>query len=121
MDQGGGAARRCSRPAGAKWGGRSRLSDCHCSRSCLSSLRGDVDLPSVLLLYLALAVAVAATGGAAPAIAAAVAGFLCATWFFTPPIHTWTIAEPSHLLALVVFLAVSGTVGALVSIAARPR
>jgi two-component system sensor histidine kinase KdpD len=85
----------------------------------LTEARADVDLPSVLLLYLALAVGVAATGGAAPAAAAAVGGFLCANWYFTPPVHTWTIAQASHLLALVVFLTVSGTVSAFVSLAAR--
>ena len=65
------------------------------------------------------AVGVAAVGGAGPGIVAAVSGFLLANWFFTPPIHTWTVAEAEQVLALTVFLAVAGLVSAYVALSAR--
>lgn len=85
----------------------------------LAQLRDELGLPGVLLLYLLVVVATAGIGGWAPAVVAAVAGFLCANWFFTPPIHTWTIAEPENLLALVVFVVVAVVVSRLVATAAR--
>jgi len=81
--------------------------------------REDLGLAAELLVYLLLTVAVAAVGGLLPALATAVAGFLLGNWFFTPPIHTLTIAEPENLLALVAFLVVALVVGSLVTVAAR--
>jgi two-component system sensor histidine kinase KdpD len=85
----------------------------------LVPMREHVSLPSILLLFLLLVVCVAAVGGLAPALAAALVGFLLVNRLFTPPLHTWTIAEPENLLALVVFLAVASLVSALVAAAAR--
>ncbi len=59
--------------------------------------------------------------GSWPAIAAAVAASLAINWFFTHPIHTWTIAEPENLLAIVVFVVVAVVVSVLVDRAARLR
>ena len=42
----------------------------------------------------------AVIGGTLPAIGTAVGAFLLANWYFTPPIHTFTIAEGENLLAL---------------------
>src|SRR5439155_24920397 len=64
-------------------------------------------------------VAAAALGGAGPALAAATVGFLLANWYFTPPLHTWTIAEPQSLLALLVYLVVAGVVSWFVATVAR--
>jgi two-component system sensor histidine kinase KdpD len=77
----------------------------------LANLRQTLSLTSHLLLYLLLVVVAAAVGGVGPAAAAAVLGFLCANWFFTPPYHELTIAHGENALALVIFL----VVGALVS------
>src|SRR5262245_11776545 len=85
----------------------------------LSLLRGDLSLTSDILLFLALVIAVALVGGLGPAIVAAVGGSLLLNYYFTPPIHTWTIAEHENLLALVVFLVVAGSVSAVVDLAAR--
>ncbi len=85
----------------------------------LVPLREDVSLPSVLLLFLLLVVSVATVGGLAPALVAALVGFLVVNRLFTPPIHEWTIAEAENLLALLVFLVVAGVVSALVAAAAR--
>jgi len=85
----------------------------------LVPMRNDVGLPTVLLLYLVLVVVAAAIGGVAPAMAAALAGFLVVNRLFTPPIHTWTIADVENLVALVVFVVVAGVVSTFVSSAAR--
>ncbi len=79
--------------------------------------RDRVALPTVMLLYLVLVVAVASVGGTFPALAAAVSTFLVVNWYFTPPFHTWTVAEGEHLIALLVFLVVAGVVSLLVTAA----
>ncbi|MGZ6963777.1 MAG: DUF4118 domain-containing protein [Acidimicrobiia bacterium] len=85
----------------------------------LSQVRDAVSLPADLLLFLLLVVVVAVVGGLLPAIVAAIGGSLLANWFFTPPIHTFTISEGENLLALAIFLAVGATVSVLVDLAAR--
>jgi two-component system sensor histidine kinase KdpD len=85
----------------------------------LVPLRDDLGLETILLLFLLVAVAVAAVGGAGPGLLSAVSGFVLANWFFTPPLHTLTIAEPEQVLALVVFLAVAGLVSGYVAFASR--
>ncbi|WP_338090571.1 sensor histidine kinase [Planosporangium thailandense] len=85
----------------------------------LTQVRGHLSLPSDILLYLAAVVAVALVGGLYPALIAAVAGFLLLNWYFTPPIHQWTIAERENILALAVFLLVAGGVSTVVDLAAR--
>jgi two-component system sensor histidine kinase KdpD len=85
----------------------------------LAQARGDIGLEAVLLLYLSLVVAIGAVGGILPGLAAAVAGFLLANYYFTHPLHTFTIAEGENLLALIVFVVVSAVVSGLVDLAAR--
>ena len=85
----------------------------------LAQLRTHVGLPSILLLYLLAVVLVSAVGGLWPALATAVAGFLLANYYFTPPIHTFTISEGDNLVALVVFLAVAAVVSGFVALASR--
>jgi two-component system sensor histidine kinase KdpD len=76
-------------------------------------------LSTELLFFLALTVGVALVGGLWPAIVAAVAGFLLLNWFFTPPLHTLTVAELENAFALVVFVAVAVAVATVVDLAAR--
>jgi two-component system sensor histidine kinase KdpD len=85
----------------------------------LVTMRNDVGLPTILLLYLVVVVVVAALGGVLPAMVSALAAFLVVNRLFTSPLHTWTIAEAESLVALVVFLIVAGVVSAFVSAAAR--
>jgi two-component system sensor histidine kinase KdpD len=85
----------------------------------LAQVRGDVSLPSDILLYLAWVVVVALVGGLYPALCAAVAGFLLLNYYFVPPIHLWTIDQWENILALFVFLAVALAVSATVDAAAR--
>lgn len=80
-------------------------------------IRHHLALPTVMLLFLMLVVATASVGGTWPALAAAVGSFLIVNWFFTPPFHTWTVAETNHLIALFVFLAVAAAVSMFVTVA----
>ncbi|MDQ1449962.1 MAG: two-component system, OmpR family, sensor histidine kinase KdpD, partial [Actinomycetota bacterium] len=45
--------------------------------------------------------------------------FLCANYYFTPPLHRLTIERRENVLALIVFLVVAGVVSAFVDAAAR--
>ena len=81
--------------------------------------RGNEGLPSLLLVYLLLVVAVAVVGGAWPATAAAIAGFLAVNWFLTPPFHTLDVANAHNVLALGTFLVVGAVVSFLVGQVAR--
>ncbi|MGH9084526.1 MAG: ATP-binding protein [Acidimicrobiales bacterium] len=87
--------------------------------AAFTQVRDHVGLPTVIVLYLLFVVANAAIGGTAPALVAAVAGFLAVNWYFTPPIHTWTIAEGENVIALLAYLLTAGIVSGLVAIAAR--
>jgi len=80
----------------------------------LLSLRGQIALENVLLVYLLAAVAIGVVGGALPAIVSGIAGFLLANWYFTPPFLTWKIADAGHLFSLFAFLLVTSAVGLLV-------
>lgn len=81
---------------------------------------GDLDaLPVVMMLFLALTVGVAIVGGLLPALLAAVLGGLLSNFFFTPPVRTWTIAEPQNALAIAVLVAVAVAVSVVVDVAAR--
>ena len=71
------------------------------------------------MLFLTLVLIVAAIGGRVVAAVAAVAASLLVNWFFVQPYYTLTIAEPEHIVSLVVFVGVAITVGTLVDIAAR--
>ncbi len=85
----------------------------------LTAGAGGADLATALSSYLVLVVVVAATGGVWPAALAAIAGFLLSNYYFTPPIHTFTIADARDILALVMFLVTAGVVSVLVDLSAR--
>ena len=85
----------------------------------LASLRGQLNLTTDVLAFLVAAIAVALVGGFVPAVLEAIAGLLLLNFFFTPPIHRFTIADANNVLALVVFVAVALVVSFLVDDAAR--
>jgi two-component system sensor histidine kinase KdpD len=85
----------------------------------LVTVRGHLALSDVLLIYLVAVVAIAVVGGFWPAVLAAVTASLLVNWYFTRPIHTFTIAEPQSLLALLIFVTVAVTVSSVVHLAAR--
>ncbi|GAA3775553.1 sensor histidine kinase KdpD [Streptomyces chiangmaiensis] len=85
----------------------------------LTSLSPEVGLANDMLLFLALTVAAALLGGLLPSLASAVVGSLLLNWFFTPPVHTLTIADPENIVAIVIFVAVAVSVASVVDLAAR--
>ena len=85
----------------------------------LQSRRDDVSLTIVFLLYLAVVVALSAAGGPVVGVCAAVVAFLVVNWYFTEPVHTLNVSDPERLAELIIFLAVAGTVAALVDTATR--
>ncbi|MGH3246798.1 MAG: sensor histidine kinase [Trebonia sp.] len=85
----------------------------------LNALRPYLNLSDDLLIYLVAVVAVAVVGGFLPAVVAAVGACLLLNWFFTAPLHTFTIAEPRNLLALLLFVTVAVAVSSVVHLAAR--
>jgi two-component system sensor histidine kinase KdpD len=87
----------------------------------LANVRGFLDLPADMLVYLLLVVVVATVGGVIPAVLCAVTGSLALNWFFTPPLYTFTIAKGENAFALIVFIVVAVVISALVSTAARRR
>ncbi|HYS30778.1 MAG TPA: DUF4118 domain-containing protein, partial [Streptosporangiaceae bacterium] len=78
-----------------------------------------LSLSDDLLIYLVCVVGVAVVGGFWPAVAAAVTASLLLNWFFTPPVHTFTIADPQNMLALLLFITVAVSVSSVVHLAAR--
>ena len=85
----------------------------------LTEERSQVGLSTAVLVYLSAVVAVAAVGGIAPAALAAVAAFLLVNFYFTPPLHTFTIRDTQDITALVTFVALGLAVGVLVDLFAR--
>ena len=76
-----------------------------------------VDIPTTIaaLLYVLAVVVAAAAGGLVSGLIASVCSFLALNFFFTPPIHTFAVEKTDDLVALAVFVAVSATVGTMLS------
>jgi two-component system, OmpR family, sensor histidine kinase KdpD len=85
----------------------------------LVALRGQLNLTSDVLVFLVATIVVALVGGFVPALLAAVVGSLLLNYYFTPPIHQWTIAQANNVLALSVFVVVAVIVSSVVDMAAR--
>ena len=77
-----------------------------------------LSLTDDLLIYLVAVVALAVIGGFWPAVLAAASASLLLNWFFTPPVHTFTIGKPDNLLALLLFIIVAIAVSSVVHLAA---
>ncbi|MFC9916773.1 ATP-binding protein, partial [Streptomyces sp. NPDC127197] len=76
-------------------------------------------LANDMLLFLTLTVAAALLGGLYPALASAAFGTFLLNYFFTPPLHRLTIADPKNIVALVIFIGVAVSVASVVDLAAR--
>jgi two-component system sensor histidine kinase KdpD len=85
----------------------------------LSTVRADINLTSDLLGYLLVVVAASLVGGAYPGIAAAIAASLLLNFYFTPPIHRFTISAHDNVIALSAFVVVAAAVSSIVDLAAR--
>ncbi|MGO9078128.1 MAG: DUF4118 domain-containing protein [Streptosporangiaceae bacterium] len=85
----------------------------------LAALRHQLNLTTDVLMFLFAVIAVALVGGLVPALVEAVVGSLLLNYYFTPPLHEFTIAEANNVLALIVFVAVGLVVSSVVDDAAR--
>ena len=85
----------------------------------LVAMRGQVNLISDVLMFLVAVIVVALVGGFVPAVLEAVVGSLLLNYYFTPPIHKWTISEANNAFALGVFIVVALVVSSVVDTAAR--
>ncbi|MFI8293757.1 sensor histidine kinase KdpD [Streptomyces sp. ms191] len=85
----------------------------------LTHIDADLGLANDMLLFLALAVAAALLGGLLPALASVIFGSFLLNWFFTPPVHRITIADPRNIVAIAVFFGVAVSVASVVDLAAR--
>jgi two-component system sensor histidine kinase KdpD len=85
----------------------------------LAALRPHLNLADDLLFYLVAVVTITVVGGFWPAVLAAVAASLLLNWYFTEPLHTFTIQQPRELLALLLFVTVAVAVSSVVHLAAR--
>ncbi|MFC4034975.1 DUF4118 domain-containing protein [Streptomyces polygonati] len=72
-----------------------------------------------LLLFLTLTVAAALVGGLLPALVSAVGGSLLLNYYFTPPKHSFTVAQPENVIAIAIFVVVGAAVASVVDLAAR--
>jgi K+-sensing histidine kinase KdpD len=79
----------------------------------LSLIGESINTTTVALAMLLVVLFVAAGWGARPAIAGSVLGVLCFNFFFIPPVHTFTIADPDNWVALIAFLITAVTAGQL--------
>ena len=85
----------------------------------LASDRTGINLTSDTLAFLVAVIVVALTGGFLPAVITAVIASLLLNYYFTPPIHYWTIAQANNALALGVFVAVGLVTSWIVDTTAR--
>ncbi|MFD4009220.1 MAG: DUF4118 domain-containing protein [Brevibacterium aurantiacum] len=87
--------------------------------AALLALRTEESITSDVLSYQLLVVVVALTGGIWPALFAALLSGLTLDFFFIDPLHTISIAEPHHLLALLLYVTIAVLVSVVVDRAAR--
>jgi K+-sensing histidine kinase KdpD len=79
----------------------------------LLPLRPHVNPTTLGFVYLLLVVFVAIFWGSLPALLASVLGMLCINFFFLPPFHTFSIADPQNWMALTAFFITALAVGQL--------
>jgi len=84
-----------------------------------AALRDQLSLAANVSLYLLVVIVTSLVGGFYPALAAAIAGSLLLNFYFVEPLHTFTIAAPENVVALVIFLLSAVLVSQVVDIAAR--
>ncbi|MDJ0336731.1 ATP-binding protein [Cryobacterium sp. PH31-O1] len=85
----------------------------------LVTFRSDESITSDVLSYQLLVVLVALVGGIWPAVFAALLSGLTLDFFFVAPLYTVTVAEPLHVLALVLYVLNGVLVSYVVDQAAR--
>ncbi len=113
------------RTPGSRWrgAGRAALTGLVLTGAATSpaALPDGISTVSAALVYVLSVTGASAIGGLWAGLAASVLSFLALNFFFTEPLYTFNVAKPDDLVALVVFLVVSGTVGTLLSSAVSQR
>ena len=84
-----------------------------CATAVALPFRAHVNVTTVALALLLAVLFAAIAFGSKPALAASVVGMLCFNFFFLPPYHTLTIADPQNWVALTAFFITAVTVGQL--------
>ena len=84
-----------------------------------AALRSHLSLATEGSLFLLAVIITSLVGGFYPALAAAVAGSLLLNYYFVPPLHTFTIAQPANIVAVAIFLLTAVLVSQVVDLAAR--
>ncbi len=85
----------------------------------LTGLRHHTTLASDALIYLVVVVVAALIGGLYPALVTAIASALLLNWFFTAPMHSFTIHSANDVASLVAYVVVGVLVSSVVNEAAR--
>ncbi len=70
-------------------------------------LQGSLAVSNIALVFLTAVLASAITYGLLPSLFACLASVLAYNFFFLPPLHTLTIADPENVVALVIFAVVA--------------
>ncbi|SOD74366.1 osmosensitive K+ channel signal transduction histidine kinase [Jatrophihabitans sp. GAS493] len=87
----------------------------------LSAERTRLNLISAVLIFLLVTVAISTYAGVLVAVVSAVVASALLNYYFTPPLHRFTISERNNALALAVFVIVAVVVAVLVDRAERRR
>lgn len=87
----------------------------------LAAVPGGVSTASAAVVYVLAVTGATAVAGLRAGLAASVLSFLALNFFFTEPFRTLKVANADDLVALGVFLVVSGIVGTLLSTALSQR
>src|SRR5260221_921929 len=85
----------------------------------LTLLQDQVNSTTVALTLLLLVLTSATFFGRNPALLASFVAMLCFNYFFLPPLHTWTIADPRNLVAWAAFTLTALIAGELSAYARR--
>src|SRR6266478_2451303 len=85
----------------------------------LVPLRGIINATTIGFAFLLVVVFVAILRGSTTALLASILGMLCFNFFFLPPFHTFTIADPQNWIALTAFFITALAVGQLSARAKR--
>ena len=74
---------------------------------------GTFRVANISMLYLIVVLLAATRLGSGPAVFASILAFLTFDWFFVPPEHTFTVADPVEWVSLVLFLVTAVITGQL--------
>ncbi len=89
------------------------------STAFLILLRGRINSTTIGFVFLLIVLFTAIFRGSTPALLASILGVLSFNFFFLPPFHTFTIADPQNWIALTAFFVTALAVGQLSARAKR--